>query len=160
MCGFLEKEKMKESTETNLQEIKNLFISVKATKERKLEKLLDKRVNHILNLPENWDINGAEKFKKETLERVSNLLKKILQELWDQMVDIPLPLISPVPDGSVDVNWETDKFELLINVPAKGNMLVNLYGERMSHPEDEVEVRINYDMATQYVIPWLIKVSS
>ena len=160
MCGFLEKEKMKESTETNLQEIKNLFISVKATKERMLEKLLDKRVNHILNLSENWDDNGAEKFKKETLERVSNLLKKILQELWDQMVDVPFPLISPVPDGSVDINWETDKFELLINVPAKDNLLVNLYGERMSHPEDEVEVRINYDMATQYVIPWLIKVSS
>jgi len=30
----------------------------------------------------------------------------------------------------------------------------------MSHPEDEVEVRINYDMATRYVLPWLIKVSS
>ena len=76
------------------------------------------------------------------------------------MVDVPFPLISPVPDGSVDINWETDKFELLINVPAKDNLLVNLYGERMSHPEDEVEVRINYDMAAQYVIPWLIKVSS
>jgi len=157
---FLGKVKMKESIETNLREIKNLFLSVKATKERMLEELLDKRISHILNLPDNWDDNGAEKFRKETLEHASNLLKNIFQDLWNQMIDAPFPLISPVPDGSVDINWETETFELLINVPARDNLLVNLYGERINHPEDEVEVRINYDMAAQYVIPWLIKVSS
>ena len=154
----MEKEKIKESTEANLQEIKSLFLAVKASKQRKLEELLDKRANHILNLPDDWDDNGAEKFKKETLERVSNLLRSVFQDLWDKMIDAPFPLISPVPDGSVDINWETDIFELLVNVPAVNNMLVNLYGERLNHPEDEIEVRINYNLVAQYVIPWLIKV--
>ena len=151
---------MKELSETNLHQIKNLFLSVKASREKMLEDLLEKRVSYILNLSKNWDDNGAENFKKHTLERVSNLLKKVFQDLWNQMIDAPFPLISPVPDGSVDINWETDIFELLINIPAKENLLVNLYGERINHPEDEVEVRINYDMVAQYVIPWLIKVSS
>lgn len=157
---FVEKGKMKESVDTNLQEIKNLFLSVKATKEKKLQKLLDKRVKYFRDLTENWDDNGAATFKKETLNNLYNLLETIFQELWNQMLDLPFPLISPVPDGSVDINWETEIFELLINIPPLPNNLVSLYGEKINHPEYEIEVRINYDMVAQYIIPWLIKVSS
>lgn len=151
---------MKEPTDLELFENKNLFLSVKADKERRLEQLLNKRKEHILNLKENWDDDGAEMFTIATFQRVSGLLKRFYQDLWNNMVDAPFPLISPVPDGSIDINWETDKFELLINIPSMENNLVNIYGENPGHPEDEIEVRINFDMVAQYIIPWLNKVIS
>jgi len=126
-----------------------------------LEKLLKERTEFILNLPKNWDDNDADTFTAETLERTCQLLKTIFEELWNHMLDVPFPLISPLPDGSIDINWETESFELLINISsAQNGDLINLYGERMNHPEDEIDLRINYEMVAQSIIPWLLKVIS
>jgi len=156
----LEKEKQKGTSKGSLDEIRNLFLTVKSDREKQLEELLNTHANQILSLKENWDAEGAEKFNKDTLERVCSLLKAVFQNLWNEMIDIPFPLIQPVPDGSIDLNWETKNFELLINIPATQEDLVNFYGEKIDHPEDEIEVRINFELITQYIIPWLIKVSS
>ena len=156
----MEKEKQKDTSDGNLDEIRNLFISINPDKEKKLGLLLDARVKQILSLQENWDEEGAEKFSKDTLERVCSLLKAVFQDLWNEMIDIPFPLIQPVPDGSIDINWETENFELLVNIPSTPDELVNFYGEKIDHPENEIEVRINYNLITQSIIPWLIKVNA
>lgn len=155
-----ELEKTNYNSEINLQKIKDLITSIKIDKEQALENLINERFNGILKLRKNWDDNDAETFQKETTIRVRKLLENIFQTLWDNLIDAPFPLIQPVPDGSIDINWETDIFELLINIPSNPSELINFYGEKINHPEDEIEVRINYDLVSQYVIPWLTKVFS
>lgn len=155
MYHILEKQK-----EKDINEIRSLFLSFKSDKEKQLEKILNERENQILSLLENWDDDGAELISQVTLKRVKAMLLEIYRELWKDMLDVPFPYIQQVPDGSIDINWETDVFELLINIPSTLDELVNFYGEREGHPEDEIEVRTNYDLATRYLIPWLIKVNS
>ncbi len=151
---------LEKEQEMDLNEVRSLFISVKLDKEKQLDKMLDEREKQILSLRSNWDDNGAEPFTEDTLKRVRMILKEIFRGLWKEMMDIPLPLVQQVPDGSIDINWETEVFELLINIPSSLNELVNFYGEKLDHPEDEIEVRINFNLATKYLIPWLIKVNA
>ena len=111
-----------------------------------------------MNLSDNWDGYGAQPFNEETLRRAYNLLENILDHFWNNMIDISIPLIQPVPDGSVDINWETDEFELLINTPQDTKKQVNLYGERINFPEEEIEMHIPYDLVELVIIQWLTKI--
>jgi len=151
---------LEKEQEMDLNEVRSLFLSIKLDKQKQLDKMLDEREKEILNLQYNWDDNGAEPFSEDTLKRVRTILKEIFHKLWKEMMDVPLPLIQQVPDESIDINWETEVFELLINIPSTLDELVNFYGEKPGHPEDEIEIRINYDLVTRYLIPWLIKVNA
>jgi hypothetical protein len=41
----------------------------------------------------------------------------------------PVPLIGPGPDGSVDLHWKQEKWELLVNIPAGINQQATFYGD-------------------------------
>ncbi len=142
----------------NLESLKVLQIHMKLTREYELENIFTQNKKDIMELSKNWDGYGAPSIKENTLERVFELLKQIYSVLWEDMIEIPIPLIQPVPDGSIDINWETDQFELLINVPKDQNLLVNLYGEKLGHPQDEIEHRSHYDLISKVIIGWLKKI--
>jgi len=142
----------------DLSVLKTAFICIKMDKKEELIHLFEKYRGYILELPENWDGYGAPSFNNEILKRVSNLLEKVFQSLWNEMIEISLPLIQPVPDGSVDINWETDKFELLVNIPSEDNKLVNIYGEKIGFPLEEIENRSNYELAILVITHWLKRI--
>jgi hypothetical protein len=146
------------SPKIELTQVRRTFIHAKLTRGVELNSSFEKYRSYIMNLPDNWDGNGAPSFTENTFERASFLLKNILNKLWNNMDEIPIPLIQPVPDGSIDINWETDKFELLINISPETNKQVNVYGEKIDSPEDEIEMYIPYDLAELGVIQWLKKI--
>lgn len=72
----------------------------------------------ILNLPNNWDEEGAKRYKEETLDRVVDFIRKLSYLLWKETQKlIHVPNISPVPDGSIDIHWKNDNYDLLVNIP-------------------------------------------
>lgn len=72
----------------------------------------------ILNLPNNWDEEGAKRYKEETLDRVVEFIRKLSYLLWKETQKlIHVPNISPVPDGSIDIHWKNDNYDLLVNIP-------------------------------------------
>jgi len=79
---------------------------------------IDQTKSKLLALKDNWDGEGAKKYKKDTWERATQFIKKIYVHLWRQTQKlITPPNILPGPDGSIDFHWKTPKFDLLINIP-------------------------------------------
>jgi hypothetical protein len=46
-------------------------------------------------------------------------------------------------------------FELLVNIPADIHESVSIYGERIGYKEDEIEVRLRYELAMPVLMQWL-----
>lgn len=146
------------SIPTTLSEVRTMYTYTKLERKEELDNTFEKYKNYILNLSYNWDGYGAQPFNEETLRRAYNLSENILDHFWNDIIDISIPLIQPVPDGSIDINWETDEFELLINISPESNKQVNLYGEKINSPEEEIEMHIPYDLVESVIIQWLIKI--
>jgi len=128
-------------------------------KHRELDQKLKKYSNGIVGLQDNWDHQDSKGYNEKTWQRVVKLLEKTLNTLWDEKLEIPIPLILPASNGSFDINWETEQFELLVNIPSDIKELVNVYGEKIGFPEDEIEVRINYNLVYLVLIEWLKTIS-
>lgn len=124
-------------------------------KHRELDQKLKKYSNGIVGLSDNWDRQASKGYNQETWQCVVKLLEKALNILWDEKFEVPIPVVLPSSNGSFDINWETEKFELLLNIPSDVKELVNLYGEKLGFPEDEIEVRINYNLVELVLIEWL-----
>ena len=127
-----------------IQDLKNRF-----------KREIEKYSNGVVGLSDNWDSQGSNGYNIDTWERTINLLRNILFNLWDNMIDIPIPTILPSPDGSFDINWETEIFELLLNIPSDIQEPVSLYGEKIGHKEYEIEVRSKFELVESVVIEWL-----
>ena len=122
---------------------------------KQLEEKLKKVSDTILNYPNNWDGNGAEPFKEDTWERSVKFLKNILFNIWKKVETIPIPSILPVPDSSIDIHWDTNTFELLINIPSRLKELIHYSGEPNENPENEIEGRCNDDLVELVITNWL-----
>lgn len=44
-------------------------------------------------------------------------------------VSAPVPNIGPGPEGSVDLHWKRESWELLVNIPADAKQLATFYGD-------------------------------
>lgn len=95
------------------------------------------RANEMLNLPENFDDEGSPCYGHKTLLNVADFLTKLWQVMLDNnLKEIPVPDILPGPNGTIDILWETDKFDLLINISNGEKPDIDYYG-RMSEYEIE-----------------------
>lgn len=121
----------------------------------KFESDIEKFHEGIISLKENWNKEGAKEFDDELWNKSSELLREILFYLWENNITVPIPAILPCSDGSLDINWETEKFELLVNIPPDHQELVSIYGEKLGHKGDEIEVRIKFDLIKPVIVEWL-----
>nr|MDO8116239.1 hypothetical protein [Candidatus Sigynarchaeota archaeon] len=83
---------------------------------------IDAAIQKISLLEDDWDGEGAGKFQDSVLSRVADFVKQLAIRAWQvkQRVINP-PSILACPDGSVDIQWRTREFDLLVNVPGDIN---------------------------------------
>ncbi len=90
--------------------------------------------NKMLNLPINWDDDGALPIEKEIFESATSFVKQYLLEIYfAHGIEIQLPEINPCPDGSIDLDWATPNAQLLINIrkdKADNEYVAYYYGDR------------------------------
>ncbi|KKL95103.1 hypothetical protein LCGC14_1857980 [marine sediment metagenome] len=135
------------------------FISKMRAKEIYLSKDLNIRLTLFkTKILENWDTVECKDFSEENWKRTSNLIEKVLKNLWSIDIKIFIPLILPHYDSSFDIHWEDEEFHLTVNIPTDLNQLVDLYGKKNGSPEDELEVLIHYDLVEAVLISWLKKI--
>jgi hypothetical protein len=88
------------------------------------------RSREMLQLPQDWDDQGAVRIDESTWSRAISFLRSSAQTLRRiHGVAMPVPQISPSPDGSIDILWRNPTFELLINITATEG---GFYGESKS----------------------------
>ena len=84
---------------------------------------------YILDLKDNWDDEGSIGYQANTFIKAISLLIKYTLWVWcDFRKKIETPQIFPSHNGSIDLFWNKDKYDLLINIPADSN-IVKFYGD-------------------------------
>lgn len=120
---------------------------------RELDTVLEDS-RRILDLREDWDDDGASAIAERTWERATGFLKRQAERLWSEASRLlPVPGILPVPNGSIDLHWETDEYELLINIPNDPNKPASFYGDNYG----EIQIRGTLDPDREHpgVLSWL-----
>jgi hypothetical protein len=86
------------------------------------------RSQEMLSWGDDWDDEGSPHFEEATWKRATGFLERHARLLFKRGAVLPTPRILPGPNGSIDLHWETNGRELLINV-SPGNTLAGFYGE-------------------------------
>jgi len=109
---------------------------------------------YILDLKENWDDEGAVGYDFDVWRKavlfVSKLSTKIYKS-YDQI--IKPPKIYHGPKGSIDIYWENESFNLLINIPKTG--LGTFYGD--NYKNNKSEGVFDPEIINTNIFPFLIK---
>jgi len=113
------------------------------TKNKIIDKLnlaLKKFKEDTINLQDDWDGQGGKGFSEELWQNVIDFLLLIYIKLHAEDLEPPFSLVLPNVDGSLDIDWETESFELLINFPPDSEELIHIFGEKMGSPKNELDM--------------------
>lgn len=78
-----------------------------------MDKAIERAETHFRGLKEGWDDDNAKPVRWDTLAKAAAFLR--YAEYHDH--EIPVPDIVPVRDGSVDLEWHTKEYHVLLNFP-------------------------------------------
>jgi len=109
----------------------------------------------ILNLEDDWDDEGSQGYSIDTWERAISFLRKQVEVLKDDFCyhPTPLPQITPANKGSIDLSWELDDRQLLVNIPSDPSRLATYYGE--NDTGETTSGRLNTDRRNFALAMWL-----
>jgi len=84
----------------------------------------------ILSLKENWDGEGSPGYKESTWIRTVEFLANYALRIWREFeLIIDTPIISQGPEGSIDIYWKTNDYDLLVNISENPESPATFYGE-------------------------------
>lgn len=84
----------------------------------------------ILDLTAGWDGEDGAPYSRAVWEKATRFLSLHARWLWETYsVRIDAPQIGPAPDGSIDLHWKGDPYELLVNIPANPAEPASFYGD-------------------------------
>ncbi len=86
---------------------------------------------------------------------VSFLARNAYRLFTDYGVAIPGPEITPGPDGSVDLRWESDSYELLLNVRSDSLAPAGFYGDDKGHLK--IKGTLDLSAYNEGLLLWLAK---
>ena len=98
---------------------------IKLTNRQAIDKVVDAAEERILALEKDWDGQGSPAFEKQTLDAIRDFLFELVDE--SKLSVVKQVWIVPFSGGSIDLQWQTEHFDLLINFCADGN--VTYYGK-------------------------------
>lgn len=85
---------------------------------------------HILELEDNWDDEEAESYSENVWENVLTFVVNLhLTAFKVFIVELDYPKIYPGPNGSIDITWKADTYEVLVNFPVNETDEITYYGE-------------------------------
>lgn len=83
----------------------------------------------ILTLQDDWDGAGAQAYRHETWMRAVRFLRANASEAASRLLEFATPRILEGPSGSIDLHWQMDDFEILVNVPEDSNEPIRFFGD-------------------------------
>jgi len=111
------------------------------------------RSRWLLELKEGWDEEGSPSIDKSTWEVAASFLRRQAHHF----TIIPVPHIMPGSDGSIDIHWKTERFELLVNISKGPVFVVSFYGDDYGRSKIEGELDPTSESAYLPLISWLLE---
>ncbi len=108
----------------------------------------------ILQLQDDFDGNGSPRYSESTWERAIWFVRSQWEE-YARVTDAPMPVprISPGPHGSIDVLWETEEFDLLVNIPANPEQEAEYSGD--SNGKRKFDGTLDPTLPNRGLVDWL-----
>ena len=114
------------------------------------------RSKRILQLEDDWDGQGSPRYSEEVWRRaIDCLLRYARYSLREGDSVIPTPRIDPGPEGSIDIHWKQQQFELLMNIPSDPNLPAGFYGDDYGHTK--IKGKIKTDGINRGLLLWLVE---
>lgn len=109
----------------------------------------------ILTLGDDWDGEGARPFLEATWLRAAAFLRDQASQALKFGIRLPIPSIGAGPgDGSIDLLWRVEGFDLLANVPEDPLAPVTFYGDDRG---DEIARGAIPPGKTRALVLWLVR---
>jgi hypothetical protein len=109
----------------------------------------------LLGLQQDWDGEGSPGYSEETCDRMSKFLLNHSKQLAAAYgVKTPIPKILPGPNGSIDLLWKSDDYELLLNIPADSQSPASFYGDDKGNLC--IKGKLAPDKINQGILQWLM----
>jgi hypothetical protein len=93
-----------------------------------MEALLQ-QCRNLTALPEDWDEAGASVIDSPTVETATRFLRAASEMASAIGRSLPLPVVSPCHDGSIDLFWKSNAYQLLVNIQPPHANESDFYGE-------------------------------
>ena len=90
-----------------------------------IRQTVDEAKKRLLALEENWDGEGSPAYQERTLEAAAGFLYALVEK--SETLEATKVRILPASEGSIDLHWKTELFELLVNFRPDGS--VSYYGD-------------------------------
>jgi len=108
----------------------------------------------ILDLEENWDGEGGLPFSQKVWEKAVAFLALQAKEGFVRLgIIVGAPRILPSADGSIDLHWKSDAYELLVNIPQDGTP-ASYYGDN-TQGNMPIKATCNTSEPDRKLISWL-----
>ncbi len=112
---------------------------------------------YLLRLERNFDGEGSEPYSPEVWSKTVRFVAEYARWLFDVFGKIMVtPKIYHGPEGSIDVYWENQQFNLLINIPP-GEAHATFYGD--NYGAQVTEGRFDPENFQQSLLPHLSIIS-
>jgi len=114
------------------------------------------RAEAMLEQIEEVEEADAPLYSRDTLRRASAFLKaQSVQAHKMYGAFAPVPNIGIGPNGSVDLHWKRNDWELLVNIPANDRELATYYGD--DYGEQKIRGSIYQTTFDYGIVMWLMK---
>ena len=114
-------------------------------------------------LADNRDDESSVHYQQATMDRVRDFLLSLMREVRrNSSRGVPVPAINPADAGSIDIFWDFEGQQLLVNVSADPDEAITFYGEDrlgtvvsgVRSPPKEAEGVMNRAQS-DYLVAWL-----
>jgi len=119
------------------------------------EELLQK----ISSSQDEWDKLGFKAINQNQLNKVMTFVNDILYKIWDFKIELEIPEILPCTDGSININFEMTKYNLLINFPSEEDELLDYYGKFFENNSENIIGKCSFEMLKELVYKWLLTIN-
>ncbi|MHA1490692.1 MAG: hypothetical protein ACTSRI_13670 [Promethearchaeota archaeon] len=129
------------------------IITIKSRHNIKIEQLKEKfqRLSTFINELENVEVVHRLSLK------TSKLLESVIEKLGRDFIEVTIPSIYLDEDGSINVEWRNHIFNMVIYLPIDSET-IHLFGEHFGHPEDFLDIRMNFSLIESNLVNWLKKI--
>ena len=116
-----------------------------------------KKSEYILDLEDDFDDNGSQKYAKSTWLSSIEFLINYSNSLYDTFnVIIEKPKIYNGPNSSIDILWENEKYTFLININKNG-LDASFYAENNSNTQS-IKGQFKLNEYFNSFIPFAVKI--
>jgi hypothetical protein len=109
----------------------------------------------ILNLKHDWDEQGSPGYEEATWRRACDFVLRQANFARENLGrELPVPMILPGPDASIDVHWKMPWFELSVNIPKDASQPATFYGDDFGN--SSIKGTLNPAEEIPGIIVWLL----